>query len=115
MGGIMQRGSALPGQINTDLPRHLTREVGRAIDQESARGVVQAHSAQVDAFVTDCKIRAGALVARTAMTCAAELSAYEEHLIRLAPLAEPRLNLLVNSWVAGTAGELANFGRPGWS
>jgi hypothetical protein len=103
---------ALPAQICTDLPRHLTREVGRAIDQESARGIVRAHAAQVDAFVSDSKIRAVALVARTAMTCSVGLSSDEEQCLRHAPLGERRYQLIADSFACFAANEIANLGRP---
>ena len=110
MNEIMRFSEAL-SRGETGPSRQLSRDLSRAIDRDSAGGIVQAHRAQVDGYVTDSRIRAASLPTRTALSCAGELSAYEEHLIRQAPLGERRYQLLVDSFTAYAANELLNFRR----
>lgn len=111
---IMQRAAdALfsPATAGEGLPRRLAREVSHAVDREAARGLVRAAGAQADAYVADTVIRQGAFVTHTAMTCAAELSAYEEYCVRQAPLGERRYQFLVDSFTALAAHEITTLGR----
>lgn len=94
------------------MSRRMARTTRRAVDNVAAGAVVRAAQAQADAYVSDTRVRGGAFVARTAMTCAAELSAYEEALIRQAPLGERRYQLIADSFAMLAAQEIANLGRP---
>ena len=111
---IMQRvAEALlgPATAGEGLPRRTAREVSRAIDREAAGGIVRAARAQADAYVADTKVRQAAFVTHTAMTCAAELSAYEEYCVRQAPLGERRYQFLADSFTALAAHEITMLGR----
>jgi hypothetical protein len=111
----MQRGSnALAGfgGVGEALPPRTARAVARAVDNEVAGGIVRAAQAQADTYVADTKVRGAAFVARTAMTCAVERSAYEEQCLRHAPLGEGRYRLIADSFAFFAANEITNLGRP---
>lgn len=93
------------------LPRSTRRRVGRAIDRQAVRAVVQAASAQADAHVADTRVQEAAYVTDTALLLTARLSKHEEDLIRMAPLGEARYRHLVDNFAMQAGDEIRGLGR----
>ncbi len=112
MGEITRRVSDTPPTpIDGGLPRRLARDVQRAVDGETARGIVRGTRAQADTYAAHKRVQGAAFVTHTALRETAHLSAIEGEYIQQAPLGELRYKLLVDTFASEAAYEVSKLGR----
>ena len=112
MSEIMRRfaGALVPYQRQPLDLLGLPREVQRAVDLESAKGLVEATRVQAQGHVAWTRIQVTEQVASTGMAQLAALSAEEGRLIRQAPLGEERYRAIVDTFAGVVANEVAKLG-----
>jgi hypothetical protein len=106
-------GLASPSTIGAGRPsRRTSREVARAVEQEHARGVVAAATAQAEAYAAAVTVQSATMVGQLGMTAIGMLAMEERQLAMQTPHAVNNLQAVLDSVTAVVAREIAGLG---WS
>lgn len=102
-----------PGGIVSGRPsRRTSREIDRAVEQQYARGVVEAAAAQADCYASAVVIQSAAFVANLGFTAIGMLADEEARIAVRSPHAIPHLEAAMGALSGVVAREIA---KQGWS
>jgi hypothetical protein len=105
-----QISDALLGARDADLLPRIPRSMQRAVDAQTARGLVWAARAQANAYAAHTRIEGASFVARMGMQRVAELSAEEVCYTAQTPMAEARYRAIADSFAALVNNEVIKLG-----